>query len=256
MGISEPWVLLRGLMRHSGHWGTFGEKLQQQYPSSKILLLDLPGNGTKCHLSTPTNAEEIIEVLREEVHRALGKTPFHFLGMSLGAIVGLKCAERWPQSFLSLIAINPSLKQCSKPWQRLRPQSLFGVTAAIFAKDPLFREKIILHLTSTMNSSKHGPLAQCFADFDLRWPPKRLNFLRQIALASRIQLTKPLDVPMAIFASAQDHLVSSVCSINMAEAFSSHLEVHPTAGHDLVLDDPDWVIDKINSFIFQLEKKA
>lgn len=256
MGISEPWVLLRGLMRHSGHWVTFGEKLQQQFPSSKILLLDLPGNGTKCHLSTSMNVDEIIEVLREEVHRAVGRTPFHFLGMSLGAMVGLKWAESWPQSFLSLIAMNPSLNQCSKPWQRLRPQALFGITAAIFAKDPLSREKIILHLTSTMNSNKHQQLAQTFADFDLRWPPKRLNFLRQIALASRIQLTKPVNVPMAIFSSTQDQLVSSVCSINMARAFSSHLEVHPTAGHDLALDDPDWVIGKINSFIFQLEKKV
>lgn len=256
MGISKPWVLLRGLMRHSGHWSTFGEKLQQQYPSSKILLLDLPGNGTKCHLTTPTNAEEIIEDLREEVRRAVGRTPFHFLGMSLGAMVGLKWAESWPESFHSLIAVNPSLRQCSKPWQRLRPQALVGITAAIFAKDALSRERIILRLTSTMNSNKHQQLAQVFADFDMRWPPKKLNFLRQIALASRIQLTKPVDVPMAIFASAQDHLVSSVCSINMARAFSSHLEVHPTAGHDLVLDDPDWVLNKIGSFIFQLEKKA
>jgi pimeloyl-ACP methyl ester carboxylesterase len=256
MGISEPWVLLRGLMRHSGHWGAFGEKLQQEFPSSKILLLDLPGNGTKCQLSTPTNVNEIIDILREEVHRATGTTPFHFLGLSLGAMVGLKWAEGSPESFLSFIAINPSLKQYSKPWQRLRPQSLFGIAAAILAKDPLSREKIILHLTSAMSSDKQQHLAQLFADFDLQWPLKRDNFLRQIVLASRIQLKKPIKVPMAIFASAQDCLVSSRCSIDLARAFSSHIEVHPTAGHDLVLDDPNWVISQIKSFVFQLGQKT
>lgn len=253
---SEPWVLLRGLMRHSGHWGAFGKKLQQEFPSSKVLFLDLPGNGTKWQLPTPTNVNEVIDVLREEAHGVIGATPFHFLGLSLGAMVGLKWAERSPESFLSLIAINPSLKQYSKPWQRLRPQSLLGVAAAIFAKDPICRERIILNLTSAMSSDKKQDFAKRFADFDSQWPPKRQNFLRQLVLASRIQLKAPVSVPTAIFASAQDRLVSSHCAVDLARAFSLRLKLHPTAGHDLALDEPDWVINQIKSFVFHLREKS
>ncbi|MBK8205101.1 MAG: alpha/beta hydrolase [Bdellovibrionales bacterium] len=254
MGISEPWVLLRGLMRHSGHWGAFGGKLQQEFPSSKILLLDLPGNGTKWQLSTPTNVNEIIDILREEVHRATGTTPFHFLGMSLGAMVGLKWAQRYPESFRAIIAINPSLKQYSKPWQRLRPQSLFGIMAAIFARDSFDREKAILHLTSSNKPADLGVIAQSYADFDSQWPLRRNNFFRQMLLASKILLNEPVKVPLTILASENDRLVSSRCSSALAQFLSSRLAVHPTAGHDLVLDDPDWVISEIKSIVFQAQK--
>ncbi|KGF78004.1 hydrolase, partial [Massilia sp. JS1662] len=41
----NSWVLMRGLTRESGHWGTFMGKLQARFPDDRIVALDLPGNG-------------------------------------------------------------------------------------------------------------------------------------------------------------------------------------------------------------------
>ena len=42
-----PWVLLRGLVRESRHWGALPDLLAQALPAHPILCPDLPGNGVR-----------------------------------------------------------------------------------------------------------------------------------------------------------------------------------------------------------------
>jgi pimeloyl-ACP methyl ester carboxylesterase len=41
--------------------------------------------------------------------------------------------------------------------------------------------------------------------------------------------------------SEKDRLVSSHCSQNIAKKFDASCFTHPTAGHDLPLDEPEWL---------------
>ena len=48
-----PWVLLRGLTREAGHWGSFPNQLRKALGGTPVLTLDLPGAGTRrCCAST------------------------------------------------------------------------------------------------------------------------------------------------------------------------------------------------------------
>jgi hypothetical protein len=49
--------------------------------------------------------------------------------------------------------------------------------------------------------------------------------------------------------SLQDRLVNPVCSERMAEQWDWPVRTHPEAGHDLPLDDADWVIKQIQDWI-------
>jgi pimeloyl-ACP methyl ester carboxylesterase len=52
-----------------------------------------------------------------------------------------------------------------------------------------------------------------------------------------------------ILSSRQDGLVHVNCSLAIASRWKCPLQLHPTAGHDLVLDDPDWVIKEVQRWL-------
>jgi pimeloyl-ACP methyl ester carboxylesterase len=73
-----------------------------------------------------------------------------------------------------------------------------------------------------------------------------MNALRQLWAASRFvaPLTTPT-IPTLLLASTHDALVSVECSRAIAHQWKLQLAEHPTAGHDLPLDDAGWVIEQV-----------
>ena len=55
-------------------------------------------------------------------------------------------------------------------------------------------------------------------------------------------------VRMLLLASAQDALVSPRCSQRIAADWYLPLAMHPDAGHDLPLDDPQWLLRRISEW--------
>lgn len=53
---------------------------------------------------------------------------------------------------------------------------------------------------------------------------------------------------MLLIASEQDRLVNVACSKTLASRWQIPLSLHPDAGHDLPLDDPDWLYEQIHHF--------
>jgi predicted alpha/beta hydrolase family esterase len=56
-------------------------------------------------------------------------------------------------------------------------------------------------------------------------------------------------VPLLVLASAADTLVDPRCSIRLAHAWDAELRTHPTAGHDLPLDDAEWVASEVGRWL-------
>jgi predicted alpha/beta hydrolase family esterase len=50
---------------------------------------------------------------------------------------------------------------------------------------------------------------------------------------------------MTVLASRDDKMVSPKCSEDIARYYNANLIEHPSAGHDLTLDDPSWVTEQI-----------
>lgn len=243
----STWVLLRGLTRESGHWGDFPDALGAALATGRVLSIDLPGNGILHAECSPLRVEEMAEHCRRQL-AALGEaTPCFIVAMSLGAMVAVALAARHPQLVAGCVLINTSLRPFSPFFHRLRPRAYPALLALALGRDARAREKAILRLTSS------GPPDPLVLDRWLacarRHPVGRRNALRQLRAAASFKA--PLQappVPLLVLAGAADNLVNPDCSRRLAAQWGTAYAEHPTAGHDLPLDDAPWVISQIHAW--------
>lgn len=240
----EAWFFLRGLVRESAHWHGFLEKFATAFPDREVVTLDLPGNGVLHHLPSPTSVSKMTDLLREEFLRR--KLERNFLcAVSLGGMAGIDWMHRYPEDFEGAVLLNTSLKGVCPIWKRLRPGNYLTILALMALRDPLYRETKILEMTSERREL-HREVARHWAEIQRQRPVSVRNALRQLLAA--VRFSPPLSKPKAsvkLLRSLGDRLVHPDCSARVAELWSIPLETHPAAGHDLTLDAPDWVLERL-----------
>jgi pimeloyl-ACP methyl ester carboxylesterase len=247
------WIFLRGLVREQGHWSGFLEQFSARFPEAKIHALDIPGAGQRWGEQSLLSLEEVAEVLKQSLPSKSDKPRFVF-AISLGAMVGSVLLQRWPDSFQGAVFLNTSFRGFSPFWHRLRPSAYGSILQAVCSPSILEREKIILSLTSREGSQRQE-LATKWAAIQEARPVSRSNALRQILSAARFRPDlEPPKVPLLILNGAGDRLVNPKCSVAIAHAWNSPLLVHPTAGHDLTLDEPHWVLDQVGEWLSKAHK--
>lgn len=239
------WVLLRGLARESRHWGEFPRLLQQALPAGdEVLALDLPGNGSRWRERTPPSVEGLAEAARAEWQRRGVSGPVVLVALSLGGMVALQWAMRHPAEVRGCVLVNSSLRGLAMPWQRLRPRALAELLCVALRGDAQARERRVLRLTS--NDPVREAIAEAWTAYARSAPVSRANMLRQLLAAARFRAPRAAPpVPLLLLASTQDRLASVRCSRAMAHAWNAPLVEHPTAGHDLALDEPAWLARQI-----------
>jgi len=237
-------VLLRGLAREQRHWGDFAPLLSARLPQP-VLLQDLPGMGEYHRQSSPAQMPMLAKGMAQ---RLLQKQPgpWDLVAMSLGAMLALELASQYPAQVRSLVLINTSVAGLLPFYRRLRWQQYPAVLAALCG--PLrLREQLILNMTSNHPARRSDQLESSLR-FAQQYPPSRLNALRQLWAASRFQLPPKPASPLLLICSAQDRLVDPANSYLLADRWQLPLRCHSWAGHDLALDDPDWLVDEISAF--------
>lgn len=246
----KHWVLLRGLVRQHRHWEQFPGKLQQAIPGAVLHLLDLPGNGDLCDRPSPLRIGDMVESVRSQLHAKGIDEPVNVLAISLGGMVTIEWMHRYRQEIQSAVIINTSLRGLNTLFQRLRPQNYPAILRnMLFQKSPLQRERLVLSMSSNLYPQL-DELALRWEEYGHHHPTSRRNALRQLLAASRYRVParKPHE-RVLLLASEQDRLVNAECSRELAAHWGWPLVMHPTAGHDLPLDDGDWVIRQIVSWM-------
>lgn len=250
-------ILLRGLTRGSGHWLDFpkllsAEFLKTTHTQLNIELLELPGNGLKNNELSPTDPVEAINSLLEQSQFVKNNESFHLCGLSLGGMISLKIAEVYPQKIQSVTVINSSLKQYSYFYERLFPWHYIPIFKSLFFDDPALIEKKLLSITLNDKKCAESNFSE-LAEFSQKYPVSFKNFIRQLKLANHIEINiekfKKNQILLQVLTSKKDRLVSYMCSLKMAKAFNSSIHIHQQAGHDLPIDDPYWLSQKIIEFI-------
>ncbi|MBC3881616.1 alpha/beta hydrolase [Undibacterium sp. LX40W] len=244
------WVLLRGLMRESRHWGDFPHQLQRVIGESDIVCIDFPGNGPLNAQHSLTSVPEMAEHCRQQLQAKGCTGPYHVLAISLGAMVAVAWADAHPDDIKSMTLINTSLAPYNPFYQRLRPQNYPQLLRTLLFGNRRKREALILKLTSNLTTKAAAPsIVDEWVHYAREFPIARANILRQLRAAS--QFRAPDHAPstqVLMLASKQDHLVSVKCSQEIAEKWEVELQVHEHAGHDLPLDDSAWVIKMIQEW--------
>lgn len=170
--------------------------------------------------------------------------PWRLLCISLGGMVGVAWCEAHPRDFERLVLINASARDLSPPFDRLHPSAIRAFLRVAATRDAVARERAILDLTSNLRSDLDD-IARVWAGFaGKRGVPHRVA-VTQIRAALSFRAPARISVPTTVIGSEGDRLVRVACSHAIAERYGADLRVHPTAGHDLPLDDGPWLVEQL-----------
>ena len=266
------WVLLRGLMREQRHWGAFPAQLAQALPDAQIVTPDLPGNGTRHAQRSATRVADMVESCRLDLQARGLRPPYALLALSLGGMVAVEWASRYPHEIERCVLINTSMRPYSRFYERLRWRNYPAVLAQLARGGIERQERLILQLTSNgAGAARSGgradadtapavggapanraPLLAQWTAYQREYPVTRPNVLRQLSSAARYRAPAVLPpVPLLILTSAGDRLVDHRCSQRLAAAWNAPLAIHPHAGHDLPLDDGPWIVAQVANWLPQ-----
>lgn len=240
-------VLIRGLGRSSEHWLNFPDQLKSSFPDSTINFIDLPGTGSRNHLSFPININESAKMVFEDYKEIQNEFEPILVGISLGGMISLALAKLYPKVFKKLILINSSTAS-SSPLYRLKPIAVKEFLKALGESNDYKRESIIYKLTSNQNNNQE--VIKNWVRTYRSFPVTRENILRQILAASKFKVPENLTQNTLILCSRNDNLCHYNCSFKIHDHVpNSHLEFHSSAGHDIPLDDPIWLLNKFHKFL-------
>ncbi len=238
----KKWILIRGLTRSHFHWFDFKTELQQALNLESVETPELPGNGYLSELNTPDNLTDCVAELRTQIQ--ITNEPVGLFGISLGGLIATKWAHDYPNDVSHLVVINSSFSS-SPFYHRLKSKNYFKILLTVFSKKPTDIEKFILQATS--NTENHRAILQASIDFQKKHPIRFKNLVQQLLLANQGDFKTKPNAETLILTSKNDRLVHHKCSLKIAAAWDLQAKIHPTAGHDLPLDDSAWIIEKIKS---------
>jgi pimeloyl-ACP methyl ester carboxylesterase len=170
--------------------------------------------------------------------------PWAVLGISLGAMVALEWCAGHPRDFARAVLLNTSAGGVSPPPRRFHPRNLGPVLRIAWARDPRARERVVLRMTSA-GAGERAALLDAWALFAAEAPMTGWNRARQLLAAAAFRAPRALPVPALFLASRGDRIVHHSCGDGLGRRYGAPVALHAAAGHDLTLDDPAWVAERI-----------
>jgi pimeloyl-ACP methyl ester carboxylesterase len=240
-------VLLRGLTRETRHWGGFPALLAQALPGATVIALDLPGNGALHAQRSASTVAAMATHCRDELRRLGVAPPYHLLAMSMGAMLATAWAAAASDEIAAAVLVNTSMRPFSPFTHRLRPSNYATLLRLMLTRTgDLDRERTVLAMTSHATGRDTQPLLRDWVAYRRSCPVSPANALRQLWAAARFRA--PPANPFArvlLLGSTADALVDVRCTQTLARHWSCASHLHPWAGHDLPLDDPAWVVQRL-----------
>jgi pimeloyl-ACP methyl ester carboxylesterase len=192
--------------------------------------------------------EAMVEDYRKQLHVQGVPPGFGILAVSMGGMAAVHWAQKFPQEISRLVLVNTSMRPFSPVHHRLQLPALARLLWLILRRaGPQAWEEAIAVLTSGTASPA---TVSSWVALRLRQPVLPGNALRQLVAAARFQARQqPPDSPILLLGSRLDRLVSVQCSEAISLRWAVALLVHPSAGHDLTLDDGDWVSSAVQHWL-------
>lgn len=239
------WILLRGLARGAGHWGSFVDRMKKHYPQDQFELIDLPGNGDRNAEKSPLKIADYVKDLRAHSEFVKKGEPFHILAVSLGAMIAVEWMREFPHEVKKAHLVCTSSSGHSPIHQRFLPVNYLKALELIKAKgDEGEYEKTILEMVTNSFERRQSEGLALMAYTKVH-PMHFRNVLRQLFAASQYTFPKEAPGDIQLIGSHGDRLVSPKCTLKIGESWGVRPVMHPWAGHDIAIDDPEWLIEHL-----------
>ena len=243
-------VLLRGLGRWSEHWLGFEGLLV----SRGLRVITIDGRGFGKSQQTKISSKMRMVDLADDVAQILTKESpagAHLVGLSLGGMVAISLAAMNPQLVRSLMIVNSSVS--ASGMKRLTRRALVSLVKVICRTKYSYQALTEAVLSEYTTAAKKNAMAQAWSGIDGRHKIPLAQLWRQIIIASKfngsMEMTS-LRCPVTIVRCAADRFVDpSNSDFIHRQIKGSRLISHPTAGHELAVDDPEWFANVIIDFV-------
>lgn len=241
---THAWVFIRGLTRGTGHWVDFLPMFRAKRPQDEFECLDLPGNGERFRERSLTDTAACARDLRARSRFVREGRKVVILGHSLGGMVAVEWAKQFPGDIERLFLMNTSCSNIGLPTDRFNPRTFPAYSRLLHAPDAYTYERVTMSVIAN-NDARVRELLPVLAAYTASHPVSWANAARQLLAASKARFPERLDVPVDILCSKNDRMVSVRNSLRLAEKWGVEPHVHPTAGHDIPVDDPEWLAEQL-----------
>ncbi len=244
--MADTLVMLRGLARGKHHWGTFVSKVERAFPDKKVVAIDLAGNGDRFQETSPLTIHDAVEDIREQLLSKGVQPPYDVISLSLGGMITLQ----WLHENLEIdhaIIMNPS--HAILPfYQRMRPWAILTIITSVLLLPIHLRERLIFGLNA--NRDPDQEIIQQWINLEKKQPVSIKNLINQIKTARTFTTSLKINNNRVLLLTSEgDKLVNINCSKTIANRFNINIHIHQTAGHEISLDDPNWVINHTKRFL-------
>lgn len=252
-------ILLRGLLREQRHWEQVPNLIRSEYPELDVLTPDLAGNGARYQEPSPSSISEMVDDFRSQLGFGSESLPeagsVILVALSMGGMVASQWCLDYPEEVAGLCLINTSFRCFSSFKQRLNPRWYWPIARFLLSRySAREKEQFILGLTSNEKRQDQGLLNR-FTQYACECPTQKSNVLRQLWAAANYRGEfLPPTRNCLLLSSLGDQLVSPTCSQAIASQWGSELITHPSAGHDLSIDAPEWLVEQLEPLIFRAKK--
>ena len=236
------WIFIRGWGRGVAHWSDFLNDVQKAFPEDDFEFLELPGNGTLHRLSSPLTIAETVQLMRANSEFVRAGKKMRLIGISLGGMIVTEWARRYPEEIEFICLINSSSANHGRFYERLLLNNAPKFFKLSRETDLNVREMGALEIVSNSSERRKFALPSWVQETKLH-PVSRRNLIRQLLAALIYRFPRNPPVRVFLVGSVRDRMVSVKCTERLAVDWKCPIFLHPWAGHDLPLDDPQWMID-------------
>jgi 3-oxoadipate enol-lactonase len=245
---AQPVMLLNGGMMTFATWSPLPERLEDGY---QVLCFDFrgqllsPGDGPADLAGHAADALALLD--------RVGWPSAHLVGASFGAEVAIELAARAPERVRSLALITamdretPEFRAGSDLMREILPatstsegRERFWDTMVGGVYSAAYREAEAAALATRRGQLSYIPAAW-FAGVD-----RLLVAMRGFDLTP---LLPQIKCPTLAVLAGDDQVMSAERSRALAAALHAEVAVHPTAGHGLVAEDPEWLARVCRDFL-------
>jgi pimeloyl-ACP methyl ester carboxylesterase len=257
-GEGRPLLLVHGLGGAASNWIELAPALAR---GRRVLVPELPGHGGSSPLpaaSTLSPFADRVAILAERE----GMLPAPVVGHSLGGVVALRMALRWPESVTGLVLAAPAgissasqraelaitLVTLTKPAKLISPQRRI-IARVPWLRYPVFGYWEVSDPPALSARATEGFLAGPGLHTDVSSAGRAL-----VADDPRRDLAG-VGCPCLLLQGARDHMVPLADGFEYARRLRAPIRVVPDCGHLLIGERPDACLDAIEGFLARLESE-
>lgn len=241
----ETIVFGHGLLMDNSMWNSVAPQFADRY---RVICFDFRGQGNSEDPGRNFSIDSLVEDTAALI-QAVSQQPVHYVGLSMGGMVGMPLAARHPKLVRSLVLLDTSAQ--AEPWPHKIKYAamtlivkLFGVKPLVPSMLPLMFGKSFLHDSLNRELVSH-------------WKQKLLA-LKKTIVGPVSGVTKRRDVtqelvniicPSLVLVGDEDQTTAVSCAENIAAHIAgSELEIIPKCGHSSALEKPEQVIALMKDF--------